>query len=385
MSTAPPDVFVNYYELLGLPPTADTDTIEKKIKGDVRAWRKRTESSNLATRQEAELRMQHLQAARETLLDPGRRAAYDKRLATAPPSAPRPTAPTGTRDWLSQAEEYLAMNDYHSAAYAAREATRVAGDSPRAWNVRGRANAGLGNLNDALYEVRQATALDPNNTQYHFDLGTVCEQLERWQDALAAYETAARLDPSDHVFRLAVAGVYVQNDLPEKALPIVEEVHRRLPDDELVNNVLAETLSAAAEAVPAYRESGGIYMITSPGEITRMEALLDRAAGLQHLDRAVRDEISRVREYVDGCAKKKYSVPEFLARRWDNQFLGWATPVIAPLLTFIFMIVAFGQSTGAGMFMLMVFIGVTGGLYVLCWVPQWKANKRLLRERGIRV
>lgn len=151
--------FVSYYEILGVPPTADADVIEQKIKEELRIWRKRQGSPDLSKRQEAEVRMQHLTAAREVLSDPGKRTAYDHKLATHRASAPRPSGAPGGRNWVVLAEEYLAQNDYHSAAYAAREATQMEGNSARAWNLRARANAGLGQLSDAAYEARQAAEL----------------------------------------------------------------------------------------------------------------------------------------------------------------------------------------------------------------------------------
>lgn len=373
MSASPTDVFVNYYELLGLPPGAEAETIEQKIKEEIRNWRRRTGSPDLSKRQEAELRMQHLAAARETLLDANKRSAYDRQLSTRRAQAPRPTGPADGRDWVALAEEYLAQNDYHSAAYAAREATQSEGNSAVAWNLRARANAGLGNLNDAMYEARQSVELDVNNAQYHFDLGSVFEQLQRWQDALVAYETASRLDPSDFIYQLSVAGVYVQNSLPEKALPIVEEVHRAHPDEEIVNCAFAETLAVMAEHVPAVHYDDE-YLITAPEEITRMEALIERAKGLPHLDPALVQELDRITAYIDTCKRTKFSVPPSLANR------GLVTVIIflIPIVGFFVALGSFGESPGGGLFMLLLFGSIGYWVFRSFWVPGWKRNKRSL-------
>jgi len=374
MTVAPTDVFVNYYEILGLPPTADVETIEQKIKEEIRTWRRRTGSPDLSKRQEAELRMQHLAAARENLLDPGKRSAYDRRLSTQQRQSPQPTMQADGRNWLALGEEYLAQNDYHSAAYAAREATQTEGNSAVAWNLRGRANAGLGHLNDALYETRQAAEIDSNNAQYHFDLGSVCEQMQRWKDALTAYEAASRLDPSDFVYRLSVAGVYVQNDLPGKAMPIVEEVYRAHPDEELVNCVLAETLARMAELVPAHRDDDG-YMITSAEEIVRMEAMVERAKGLPHLDPELKSALNGITDYIDTCKNVKFSPPPFLA---DRGLGAIAAVLLAPIIGILVALGSFGENPGAGFLLLLVFGLVGYGVSKLFWVPQWKRNKRSL-------
>lgn len=375
MTAAPTDIFVNYYEIIGLPPTTDAETIEQKIKEEIRTWRKRTGSPDLSKRQEAELRMQHLGAARETLLDPAKRTEYDRRASTQQAQAPRPTAQAGSRDWVALAEEYLAQNDYHSAAYAAREATQTEGNSARAWNLRGRANAGLSNLNDALYEVRQAAEIDGNNAQYHFDLGSVCEQMERWRDALIAYETSARLDPISLLYRVSVAGVYLQNDLPDKALPLLEELHRAHPKEEMVNFYLAGCLHDLAEQVPRHREENS-YMITSPDEISRMEALVERANGLDHNDRGLQTSLNSITTYIETCKQSKFSPPPFLANRGLG---GIAVPLLVPIVGVFVALGSFAESPGAGFFLLLMFGLIGFWVFKLFWVPGWKRNQRSLK------
>lgn len=380
MTAARTDVFVNFYEMLSVAPTADAKAIEERIKEETRTWRKRTGSPDLSKRQEAELRMQHLSAARDTLLDAEKRSAYDRRLATQRTEAPRHSAPTGDRNWVGLAEEYLAQNDYHSAAYAAREATQVEGNSPRAWNLRGRANAGLGNHNDALYEVRQAAEIEPNNAQYQFDMGSVCEQMERWKDALTAYETASRLEPSAILYRVSVAGVYLQNDLPEKAQPMLEELYRAHPADEMVNFYLAGCLHDLAEHVPHQRDDEG-YTITSPAEIEKMEALVQRANGLGHNDRDVTANLASITAYIEQCKKTKFGLPPFM-RSWSPIAILFVflVPIIGTLVSLAGTLS--GEISALGM--LVVFGLWAFGLFKVCWVPMWKQNQRSLKARGVR-
>ncbi|MGH3867264.1 MAG: DnaJ domain-containing protein [Pseudonocardiaceae bacterium] len=367
--------FVHYYEILGLPPTADADAIERKIKEELRIWRKRQGSPDLSKRQEAELRMQHLVAAREVLSDPGKRTAYDQRLATHRASAPRPSDASGGRNWVVLAEEYLAQNDYHSASYAAREATQVEGNSALAWNLRARANAGLGQLNDAAYEARQAAGLETTNAQYQFDLGSICEQLQRWPDALACYEAAARLEPDAFLYQLSIAGVYLQNNAPEQAMPILEQVHQARPNEEMVNYYLANALRDLAERVPKVR-TGDHYTITSPQEIEQMETLLRRAVSLEHGDRDISDNLQKIADYIETCKQTKFSVPTGLVA---FGLRGVVAAFVVPILLVLGGLGSMGSSPGGGFVMLLIGGLAIFGLIKLCWVPGWKHNARVSR------
>jgi tetratricopeptide (TPR) repeat protein len=371
MTTTAPS-FVNYYEMLGLPRTAATEQIKEKIKEELRIWRKRQGLPDLSKRQEAELRMQHLAAARDVLLDAGKRGEYDRTLDQQRMNTPQArTAPSG-RDWVSLAEEYLAQNDYHSATYAAREATQNEGNSARAWNLRARANAGLGNLQDASYEARQAAEIEPANAQFQFDLGGVLEQQQRWPEALTAYEASARLEPANFIYPLSIAGVYLQNNAPERAMPILEQVAGRHPDEEMVNFYLANGLHDLAEHVPASR-SGDIYMITTQEEIGRMEALLTRAMSLRHGDRDLQAQLKQTLDYVESCKQTKFSVPPAL---FAFGLRGVVAAFVLPVLMFFSSFSLMRSSPGGGFLVLLISAACIFGLIKACWVPVWKRNRR---------
>ena len=375
MTTSTADLFVNYYEILNVSQSADSATLEQKIKEELRTWRKRQASPDLSKRQEAELRVQHLSTARQVLLDATKRAAFDRTLAAQPTSSDTGRRPeAGRRDWLALTQEYLAQNDYHSAAYAAREATQQDGDSALAWNLRARANGGLGHLDDATYEARQAAELEPTNPQYQFDLGGLFEQRQQWDDALSSYQTAARLDPATFLYPLSVAGVYLQNDAPKRALPLIEEIYRDHPGETIVNYYLASCLVELAEGVPGVRQ-GNKYWITSAEEIRQMRALLERAMRLPYHDTELKQTLDKTLSYVDDCERVKFSVPPAL--------LAFGLRGLVFLFLVVIMLVfggfsALGSgSVGAGLLLLLLGGGLGFLLVRSCWVPVWKQNKRL--------
>ena len=369
MTTSTANTFVNYYEILGMSPNADATALEKKIKEELRTWRKRQASPDLHKRQEAELRVQHLSMARDVLLDPAKRQAFDQALANRPAPQAAPQQTGGSRDWLALTEEYLARNDYHSAAYAAREATQAQGDLAVAWNLRARANGGLGNLADAAYEARQAAELEPTNSQYQFDLGSILEQAGRWGDARAAYEAAARIDPSAFLYQLAIAGIFLQLGAPDQALPLIEQIHRSRPGEEIVNFYLASCLHDLAESVPRARQ-GDQYWITSEEEIHAMEALIARAESLPHNDSTITAALAKLSGYVLECKKSKFS-----------PLLGLRALLFLSFVTVCLVFGGFGAmgsgSPGGGALALLFGLGLGFLLVRISWRPVWKINKGL--------
>jgi hypothetical protein len=85
------------YELLDLPHDADTDAVEERLREQERTWAHLARDSDPAVRGRAGQVLADLVQARETLLDPERRAAYDSwraenPVAEQPPAPPPPPA-----------------------------------------------------------------------------------------------------------------------------------------------------------------------------------------------------------------------------------------------------------------------------------------------------
>jgi tetratricopeptide (TPR) repeat protein len=383
-------VEVDYYEILGVARDATDPEIREAHKRESRVWRKRVDlsSGDLSTRQEAELRMKWLQDAFDALLDPQRRAVYDRELAAAPPTPNGRAAQRGTGGWLQQAREYLGRGDYHSAVYAAREANRETGGNAEGWVILSRANAGLRRFEDAIYEAQQAVALEPGNADYHFNLGCVAEELGRWDQAIAEYQGAARLDPSQPIYQLSIGGVHLQNNLPDRALPIIEEVYQREPDDAVVNYYLAAVLMRLAEAVPK-RQTHDSYVVTSPQEIQAMRAYVNRLRALKHDDAPTTAAVERMAAYLDRMERKTFNVPSgFLLlgalAASDGGCAGAVGGAIVVALLFLLPVIlvvvglsAMGNgSPGGGFVAVLAGAGIAYLWFRLMWVPNWKVNAR---------
>jgi tetratricopeptide (TPR) repeat protein len=382
-------VEIDYYDFLGVPRDADTDAIEDAVKKGMREWRKRTEASDLSVRQEAEVKVKQIEDARRTLLDAAKRAKYDQDLAggVKQSSRPAPTASSSGVSWLEQAEGFLAVGDYHSAAYAAREATHVEVPNAKTWWVRSRANAGLGLWQDALYEARQATTMEDNNAEYHFNLGLVHEQMNSYNEAINSYRRAGTCDPSNPMYELAVGGVYASNGRYAEALPIIEAVYKKHPKDETANYYLGLVLIDLAENVPASKDKDG-YIVKSDEEIHKMRAYAERAKSLNIVDPETRKAADHILAYLDEMEQKVFRPPWSLVLSGAalGADMGVGAAVIGGCCTitifFLPVILLFagfgslGENPGAGFLMILVGAALCWLWWTLMYVPKWKHNKR---------
>ncbi|AUH67547.1 MULTISPECIES: DnaJ domain-containing protein [Gordonia] len=356
-------VSVDFYAVLEIARDADDDTINAALKSKLRLWRKATNSPDLSTRQEAETWMARLREASDTLLDPQRRAAYDRELQTAGVAQPQTQQAAGEgTDWVARAREELGRGDYHSAAYSAREATHSIGNSAESWGLRSRANAGLGNLQDALYEARQATTIEANNPEYHFQLGMIFEKLAQFQDAINAYQVSMQLDPSAPQYMVAVANVMSDNGQLDDALDFIRQHLQRFQGAQIVFDYYATLLALKAESIPRYNGRGQ-YMITSKSEIEQMRPLIAEAMA-HNRDPEMAKELDKISRFLDTSEEQVFSVP---GDGWGQKALILASPILC---------IVIGAIIGLTVIGVLLAVAAGAGIYFTCWVPRYKANDR---------
>jgi tetratricopeptide (TPR) repeat protein len=357
------DAIVDYYALLGVARTATRYDLEQAIKQGIRTWSKQTGRPELDRRQEAERKMQQLKEAREILLDDGRRAQYDQRLATAQaPAGPAGAAPSTGGEWLALARNAMTMNDFRTAARAAQEARRVDERSAEAWSVLARANAGLGRHDDAVFEAQRALQLAPDNLEYRYTLAEIFEQLGDWTNALQTYQSLSRLDPESALPQIGTASVYLSSGAYQQALDLLEWLFASGRDRAMVGYYLAMALLTAAENVPRVRDDSG-YAITARYEISQMGALLDRAEQVTG-DPELLASIADMREYMDRCAGSEIIWGRIVGR-WGLRYL--IVVVVSVCLA--------GFAHALWPFAVLAVIGGGVGLVLYAWVPRWRLNQ----------
>lgn len=303
------DTFINLYDLLQVPSTADVETIRDALKMQRKTWQKRQNAADPAKRAQAEEKMRRLDDANRLLLDPISRTSYDEQLANyRPPTRAGGDSGDSPTGWLERARDFLTQGDAHSAAYAAKQATELDGGSHAAWAVRAEASLHLSDQNAALFELGEALRIKPDEAEYHFDLGMVYESIGKWAQALAAYEQAARLDPSTTLYQVAVATIYLQQDQPKRALEIMERVVAREEGNRYFNLCYALALHDTAIDQMTLLKSG-LHVITTEEQANKAIELLSRANLLVFDDADLRHQIETTLETADASLVKKVSMP----------------------------------------------------------------------------
>ncbi|WP_344480598.1 hypothetical protein [Glycomyces endophyticus] len=360
------------YAVVGIDPTADVGDIETKIKEQARLWNKRINSPDINKRHEAENMIRLLDQARTTLLDPRKRAEYDRDLAAHRASGQAAQASPGAGiDWLDRAEAALAANDYLAAAYAAKQAREHQGESAGVWAALYRSNVGLGNFQDALYEARQTLDYTPDDAGLYMDLGFIHENLGDQAGALSAYGKVAQ-SPGHHAQgQMASAIVLAKMSRYNEAVPILEQLYTSAPrelDRALTGDYLAEVLIESAEKVPAHR-SGDQYMVTTPYELSVMQRASARA-----LQVASNPQVVHAAHRLDGYLRSMHT------RRFWPGFP--VRGVVIPAVAFI-AIAMCASATESGAVLVPITAVVCG---LITWYqiasaqkPQWEINAIVTR------
>jgi len=283
--------WIDFYDILNLPETADADRVREAIRVQRRLWNKRAGQADPTQKQLAERRISELAEAERTLLDSAARQRYDatrgQDKARAQAESDSSNRSEGTSNWLERARQFLSVGNAHSANYAAREAIAVNGADHEAWSIRANSSFMLGDYRDAGFEFREAIRLQPQNAVYHFDYGDALCANGEYAAALGEYEAALRLEPGDPVYKTAIANLYLLTDRPTEALPLMEDVVSANPD----NPFFAYYLAAALHDVTLTKWSlltGGSYLITSEEQIRVTKEMTERALALRFDDDKLR-------------------------------------------------------------------------------------------------
>lgn len=306
--------FVDFYDILTLPETADADRVKTAIRDQRRIWNKRAGQSDPVQKSVAEQRIRELAEAERVLLNASSRQQYDStrvqnkaRAAAESAAATGASTSAGLRDWMTEARQFYAAGNVHAANYAAREAIATNGANHEAWNVRANSSFVLSNYADAGFEFREAIRLQPHNPAYHFDYGEAHAATGSWADALAEYETALRQVPGNPVYKTAIANVYLHTDKAAEALVLMEEVVKAVPDVEVFQYYLATALHDV-NLEKWSRLGTGAYMITSPAQIAVTREMSGRALKLKFSDEALRASLQDNLRLADVAEASKWTM-----------------------------------------------------------------------------
>jgi alpha-glucoside transport system substrate-binding protein len=308
---ATPTTPENYYELLQITPDADDVAVREAVKSQRRTWVKRQHAPTIEKQREAEDRMRRIDAAETALLDPARRATYNRLLAgeSSWQTGQTPAVAVVNIDWLARAKEFMSRDDAESASYAARHATQTQAGNREAWSVSASANFALGNWKDSIFEYQEALRLQPTADD-QFGLGVVFESVQRWPEAISAYQSAATMNPSEPHYRVAIAGALLRTGRPEQARPILEAVNSDYPDVEDFSQLLATAISDDFAKKMTIVNDGSLVL--AGVQVAQAKDDLRRALSLNFTDPGLRARLAGQLSSMDAATRMARGTPQRL-------------------------------------------------------------------------
>ncbi|GAA2119941.1 J domain-containing protein [Kocuria atrinae] len=360
--------FVNYYELLDIPHGADSESVRQAVRKHRREWRNRSAHPKAETRALAEKMTQHISDAEGVLVDPARRADYDRQLAAQLAAPERqdtgPVPASGGRDWASIIRQYLAAGDPSRANYAAREATIQEPDNAEVWYLRGASSALLQNQDEAKFELGEALRLDPSNAAYHAELGDLYASAEQWGRAQEHYQRASELEPQNKYYQVGVASMYSAQGRPDLALPTLEAAVEESPDTEFFRYHLAVALTD--HVTDQWSKFGdGSRTILTEAQLQASKKALARVEALHVDDPQLRVELFDIRRLVEDAEEVRW--------RWESN--SWIAYLVGLWISFA-LTFAIVESFLVGL------VGLAAGAAVVYFAiqrhrgPGWQWNRR---------
>ncbi len=293
--------FSNFYKALNLASTASAEEIKKAIHRELRIWSNRTNAPQIERRQEAERKVKLLEEAESTLLNPSKRAEYDRKLSSAPTEERQIDEAdlSGTEDLVQEGWRLLIAGNIADALYVATRATERQGNNSEAWALLAQAKFRWGEIEDAIYEYKRAVKLRPNEASYYFDLGTVYESTERWNDALQHYQRAAQIDPSSTMYRAAIGILFVKNERFQDGINLLEQCVQKEPDNETYQWFLAAAYHDGTVTSWWKNPENGQYYCISKSQADEAQRIITKAKALKFDDPELRANIAKTEELIN--------------------------------------------------------------------------------------
>ena len=219
---------IDYYKILDVPMTAQSEEIKVAIKDKRRLWLQKTNAPQLERRQEAEVKVKQIDEAEKILLDSSKRSEYDKKLKTSSQTDERTVDEKELKvadELVKQGWEALISDNIADAIYIGTKATEKQGDNPEAWALLAQAKYRWGEIEDSIYEYKKAIKLRPNNS--NTILTWVGLNLSKWQDAVDNYQSIK----IEQKVSVSSNSSHLRVEMYEDAIQILESCVSEKPDN----------------------------------------------------------------------------------------------------------------------------------------------------------
>ncbi len=232
------DQLDNYYQILDIEFGADEATIEAAIKASRKRWRQMQGSPDKERARLAEQRMEQLEAASGTLLEPSARAAYDAALNSQLSAPPVAASPTATTDWGERAKQYYNDGDLRNALTAAKKGTDVDSENNLTWLYYVLAATDLKLLDDADFASAELVNRVPDLHTSHDLRGSVLDSMKRYREAEISYRRAASLEPNNAYYLGRAAWAVLDQGRTDEAIAEAKEIAARFLESDYPARVL---------------------------------------------------------------------------------------------------------------------------------------------------
>lgn len=354
---------INYYDLLGVSDKASEEEIRVSIKERKRIWTQRQNAPKIEQQQEATNNIRLIPDIETILLNPQKRAAYDKQLLSAPKDNYQlDNKQTDVAELIQECWRLLSVGNVPDAMMSATRAVDLQGNNPDAVALLGYCKAQWGEIQAAIKDYKTAINLRPNDPSFYFDLGGIYEQNEQWKDAMQQYQRAVQIDPKDPVYRAAMGSVYIKNEMYKEGIELLERCISEDPKNEGFKYLLATAYSESTYQNWTYVESMERYLTTSIDHVKEAEFYIQKAKDLNVSDSYLDSRISSIQEAIDDAKKRR--------------FHGNKIAVVAVIAMGIYNLS--NDSVGFGFYFI-----IFGILYAIsCMTKQYKLNKRIIEKGG---
>jgi tetratricopeptide (TPR) repeat protein len=310
---------VDYFKILEVPITAQSEEIKVAIKDKRRLWMNKTNSPQLERRQEAEVKVKQIDEAEQILLDSSKRSKYENELKTTSTKDERTLDESelkGGENLVQQGWDLLINDNIADAIYVATKATEKQGDNPEAWALLAQAKYRWGEIEDSIYEYKKAIKLKPNDADYYFELGGVYESEQRWKESVDNYQRATKINPSVSVYRAAIGQVFLRLEMYNDAIPILENCVSEEPNNQTYNWFLALAYNDLVVKSVMKQTNNGTYYIDSQEVANKCIKFFNMALALNFDDDDLKATINKNLTYANWCLEKHWSKATGETLKW---------------------------------------------------------------------
>ena len=329
------DELVDYYAEFEIADDADKSAIEKRLAAERRKWRGKQGDPDPDVNYLASKKMQWIAEAKETLLDPARRAAYDTKVEAwrRRQKAASSGGSGATIDWYSRAQHDIANNNLDSALQAAEEFFKLDQTNPDALLLKAEVHAKRQEFDEASFFARVAADSYMDNSEILNRVVSLLFSVHDYQDAEGTCRVLMELEPGNLIHAANTAIALSNQERTYEAISLMRSKLEQHPEDCMLQSLTAELIVRQLEGGLGVSRSGE-PSIVSREQLDRARQCLEELERLDNLDETNRARVEKLEADVEFAGQKKTDFPleVFLPELFKSVLKGIAAYFVAVLV-----------------------------------------------------